>query len=88
MFQVVVVVCGRTARRLYWLMAASFLLISITYIDINISDVEYNGWIHIFMEDRKKPPGALHALAHHAESLAVDVLLSPSNTTRRGVGRV
>jgi hypothetical protein len=42
-------------------MAASFFNIDYVYIDINISDVEYNGWIHIFMEDRKKPPEALHA---------------------------
>jgi MarR family transcriptional regulator, 2-MHQ and catechol-resistance regulon repressor len=33
----------------------------IIYIDIDISDVEYNDGIHIFMEDRKSPPEALHA---------------------------
>lgn len=30
-------------------------------IDIDIYDVEYNRWIHIFMEERKEPPQALHA---------------------------
>jgi MarR family transcriptional regulator, 2-MHQ and catechol-resistance regulon repressor len=30
-------------------------------IDINIYDVEYNDGIHTFMEDRKRPPEALHA---------------------------
>ena len=35
--------------------------IDIICIDIDIYDVEYNGGIHIFMEDRKKPPKALHA---------------------------
>jgi DNA-binding MarR family transcriptional regulator len=33
----------------------------IIYIDIDISDVEHNDGIHIFMEDRKRPPEALHA---------------------------
>src|SRR5271169_1950590 len=31
------------------------------YIDIDISDVEYNHRIHIFMKKPKKPPEALHA---------------------------
>ena len=31
------------------------------YIDIDISDVEYNEGIHIFMEDRERPPEAIHA---------------------------
>jgi MarR family 2-MHQ and catechol resistance regulon transcriptional repressor len=35
--------------------------IDIISIDIDIDDVEYNQGIHIFMEDRKRPPEALHA---------------------------
>jgi MarR family 2-MHQ and catechol resistance regulon transcriptional repressor len=42
-------------------MAASFFSIGSVYIDSDIYDVEYNKWIHIFMEDRKKRPEALHA---------------------------
>jgi len=60
MFQVVVVVRGRTGVAVL-AMAVSFFNIDYVYIDIDIYDVEYNGWIHIFMEDRKKPPEALHA---------------------------
>src|ERR1700739_2746394 len=35
--------------------------IDLVHIDIDIYDVEYNRRIHIFMEDRKRPPEALHA---------------------------
>ena len=35
--------------------------IDISSIDINISDVEYNHEIHIFMDERKRTPEALHA---------------------------
>ena len=41
--------------------ASLFLCIDVSYIDVDISDVEYNYGIHIFMETRKKPPEALHA---------------------------
>jgi len=60
MFQVVVAVCGRTGVAVF-VMAASLFKIDIISIDIDISDVEYNDGIHIFMEDRKRPPEALHA---------------------------
>ena len=60
MFQVVVVVCGRASVAVFVIAASSFS-IAIIYIDIDISDVEYNEAIHIFMEDRKRPPEALHA---------------------------
>src|SRR6201987_1854110 len=35
--------------------------IDLVHIDIDIYDVEYNHGIHIFMEERKRPPEALHA---------------------------
>src|ERR1700746_1246799 len=35
-------------------------LIDIMFIDIDTSDVEYNSGIHNFMENRKRPPKALH----------------------------
>jgi MarR family 2-MHQ and catechol resistance regulon transcriptional repressor len=35
--------------------------IDLIRIDIDISDAEYNDGIHIFMEERKRPPEALHA---------------------------
>jgi len=35
-------------------------LIDISSIDIDISDIEYNGAIQNFMENRKRPPNALH----------------------------
>jgi MarR family 2-MHQ and catechol resistance regulon transcriptional repressor len=35
--------------------------IDLVHIDIDIYDVEYNHEIHIFMEERKRPPEALHA---------------------------
>jgi MarR family 2-MHQ and catechol resistance regulon transcriptional repressor len=35
--------------------------IDLSHIDIDISDVEYNHRIHIFMEERKRSPEALHA---------------------------
>src|SRR6201981_542775 len=35
--------------------------IDLVHIDIDIYDVEYNRRIHIFMEERKRPPEALHA---------------------------
>jgi MarR family transcriptional regulator, 2-MHQ and catechol-resistance regulon repressor len=35
--------------------------IDISSIDIDISDVEYNPEIHIFMEERKRTPEAIHA---------------------------
>src|ERR1700686_4863166 len=60
MFQVVVVVCGRTGVAVL-AMAASFFSIGFVYIAIDIYAVEYNVRIHIFMEDRKKPPEALRA---------------------------
>src|SRR6201988_3301913 len=59
MFQVVVVVCGRASVAVFVIAASSFS-IAIIYIDIDISDVEYNHRIHIFMEERKRPPEALH----------------------------
>jgi MarR family 2-MHQ and catechol resistance regulon transcriptional repressor len=34
--------------------------IDLVHIDIDIYDVEYNHRIHIFMEERKRPPEALH----------------------------
>jgi MarR family 2-MHQ and catechol resistance regulon transcriptional repressor len=34
--------------------------IDLTHIDIDISDVEYNHRIHIFMAEHQKPPEALH----------------------------
>jgi MarR family 2-MHQ and catechol resistance regulon transcriptional repressor len=34
--------------------------IDLAHIDIDIYDVEYNHRIHIFMEERKRPPEALH----------------------------
>jgi MarR family transcriptional regulator, 2-MHQ and catechol-resistance regulon repressor len=37
------------------------MTIDVIPIDIDIYDVEYNDGIHIFMEERKKPPEALHA---------------------------
>jgi len=36
-------------------------LIDVMPIDIDIYDVEYNHGIHIFMENHKRPPDALHA---------------------------
>jgi MarR family transcriptional regulator, 2-MHQ and catechol-resistance regulon repressor len=36
-------------------------LIGLVNIDIDISDVEHNHGFHILMEERKKPPEALHA---------------------------
>ena len=59
MFQVVVVVRGRTGVAVL-AMAVSFFNIDYVYIDIDIYDVEYNYRIHIFMEERKRPPEALH----------------------------
>ena len=59
MFQVVVEVCTGAA-----VLATGSLLIyfiDFSHIDIDISDVEYNRGIHIFMEERKRPPEALHA---------------------------
>src|SRR5246127_4185891 len=35
--------------------------IDLIHIDIDIYDVEYNHRIHIFMEERKRPPEALHS---------------------------
>jgi MarR family 2-MHQ and catechol resistance regulon transcriptional repressor len=35
--------------------------IDLIHIDIDIYDVEYNHRIHIFMEERKRPPAALHS---------------------------
>jgi len=35
--------------------------IDLVHIDIDIYDVEYNHGIHIFMEERKRPPEALHS---------------------------
>src|ERR1700741_3004402 len=35
--------------------------IDLVHIDIDIYDVEYNHRIHIFMEERKRPPEALHS---------------------------
>jgi MarR family transcriptional regulator, 2-MHQ and catechol-resistance regulon repressor len=61
MFQVVVVVRGRTGVAVFVMAASFFVDIDVVCIDIDISDVEYNVRIHIFMEDRKKPPEALHA---------------------------
>ena len=58
MFQVVVEVCTGAA-----VLAIDSLLIyfiDLVHIDIDIYDVEYNH-IHIFMEERKRPPEALHA---------------------------
>src|SRR6202167_3295389 len=59
MFQVVVEVCGRTVVVL--LMVASICSVDIRNIDIDTSDIEYNGRDSLFMEERKKPPEALHA---------------------------
>jgi MarR family transcriptional regulator, 2-MHQ and catechol-resistance regulon repressor len=59
MFQVVVEVCTGAA-----VLAIGSLLIyfiDLVHIDIDIYDVEYNHRIHIFMEERKRPPEALHA---------------------------
>jgi MarR family 2-MHQ and catechol resistance regulon transcriptional repressor len=59
MFQVVVEVCTGAA-----VMAMGSILIyfiDLMYIDIDISDVEYNDGIHIFMKERQKPSEALHA---------------------------
>src|SRR5438552_17832102 len=61
MFQVVVVVVRGKTGVAVLAMAVSFFNIDYVYIDIDIYDVEYNSWIHIFMEDRKKLPEALHA---------------------------
>jgi len=58
MFQVVVEVCTGAA-----VLAIGSLLIyfiDLVHIDIDIYDVEYNHRIHIFMEERKRPPEALH----------------------------
>src|ERR1700722_19703684 len=65
-FQVVVAVCGRAAA-VVLLMGASFYRIDSIRIDIDISDIEYNDKDSHFcrraqiMEERKKPPEALHA---------------------------
>lgn len=59
MFQVVVEVCTGAA-----VLAIGSLLIyfiDLVHIDIDIYDVEYNHRIHIFMDERKGPPEALHA---------------------------
>jgi MarR family 2-MHQ and catechol resistance regulon transcriptional repressor len=63
MFQVVVVVCaGATVVVMVVISFVSRLRIhiDIIYLDVDISDVEYNDGIHIFMENRKKPPEAIH----------------------------
>jgi MarR family 2-MHQ and catechol resistance regulon transcriptional repressor len=59
MFQVVVEVCPGAAM----LVMVSLLIyfIASLCIDIDIYDVEYNRKIHIFMEERKSRPDALHA---------------------------
>ena len=59
MFQVVVEVC--TGAAVMAMVASLIYFIDLLRIDIDIYDVEYNHRIHIFMEERKKPPEALHA---------------------------
>jgi MarR family 2-MHQ and catechol resistance regulon transcriptional repressor len=60
MFQVVVVVCGRTGVAVF-VMAASFLT-SVSYVSTSIYLMSSTMTrIHIFMDDRKRPPEALHA---------------------------
>jgi MarR family transcriptional regulator, 2-MHQ and catechol-resistance regulon repressor len=59
MFQVVVEVC--TGAAVLAMVASLFYFIDVIHIDIDIYDVDYNRGIQIFMEERKKPPEALHA---------------------------
>ncbi len=59
MFQVVVEVW--TGAAVLAMVASLLIFIDIIHIDIDISDVEYNHRIHIFMEERKRPPEALHS---------------------------
>lgn len=51
--------CGRR-KNLFRLASGGLHYIDIVYIVIDISDVEYKGGTHIFMEIRKKPPEAIH----------------------------
>jgi len=53
----------------------------IIYIDIDISDIEYTAKDSHFYGRPQETSGSPSRLAHHAESLAVDVPLSPSSTT-------
>jgi MarR family 2-MHQ and catechol resistance regulon transcriptional repressor len=43
------------------MVASLFSFIDIVHIDIDISDVDYNPGIQVFMKERKKPVEALHA---------------------------
>ena len=62
MFQVVVAVEVCTGAAVLAMVASLFIIyfIDLVHIDIDIYDVEYNRRIHIFMEERKRPPEALH----------------------------
>jgi len=59
MFHVVVAVC--TGVAVLAIVSLPIYFIDLMCIDIDISDAEYNHRIHISMEERKKPPEALHA---------------------------
>src|ERR1700745_3418310 len=67
---------------------APFSCIDIVYIDIDISDIEYTVRDSHFYGRPQKTSGSPSRVAHHAESLAVDIPLCPAGATRRGVGRV
>src|SRR5580765_215047 len=87
MFHVVVVVGTGTAAVVVLIKPPLFLHRYI-YIDIDISDIEYTAKDSHFYGRPQKASGSPSRLAHHAESLVVDVPLSPAGATRRGVGRV
>ena len=87
MFQVVVEVCGRAAL-VVLLMAGSFCIIDISYIDIDIYYIEYTDGGSHFYERAPKVSASPSCLANHAESLAIDVSLCVSDANRGGVRRV
>jgi hypothetical protein len=84
MFQVVVEVCGRAAV-VVLLMVASLCPIDIVLIDIDRADIEYNAKDSHFYGRAQKASGSPSCLANHAESLAIDIALCVSDTTRGGV---
>ena len=87
MFHVVVVVATGTAAVVV-LIEPPPACVDIIYIDIDIYDIEYTAKDSHFYGRPLETSGSPSRLAHHAESLAVDVPLSPAGANRRGVGRV
>jgi hypothetical protein len=79
MFQVVVEVC--TGAAVMAMVASLLYFIDLTHIDIDTSDAEYNYGDSDFYERTPKASGSASYLAHHAESLAVDVTVSPTTAT-------